>query len=514
MISPLLVEQQNAIINSVDKYIRVSAAPGSGKTYTVVKMIEKELSVENRLKGVIACSFTKDSAEELRERLGFNIITRNSTIGTIDSFVLNEIMFFANRYLIEVCKFQSRISIEETGFPKGSDVKLINQVTVAYGDEEKWNEHCKKLYVSQVEKWYSELKNGKYIISYPTYVFAKKIIESGVMNDYLSCRYSTMYIDEAQDLNLFQHELIDSIKENTSLRIVMVGDVNQSIYSFRGAKPRLFSQLVGKGYIDYYISETARCHKNIMCYADKIFNKDLVCCRENKNLLYSESTDCIVEFIQQNTSDMLFLVETNSCAKQVYEELNKHIDIVYSKMLDLDEDEFLQIQDLINECLIYFYNYNNPIPSLITTVKNLYGIFCLHDNKIKKKELYVDNESATNYLSRVLKLININLKESTLKLIESKLKIDIYINGYLKRVVENRLTTIHSAKGLEATNVVVLFNLDWTKADEEFNNKLYVAITRAKDKVAVVTINNPSIKRRLDDIFISEIASNQHETQI
>lgn len=42
-IRELLCEEQNKIIDSRCKYIIVSACPGSGKTYTLVKKIKKEL---------------------------------------------------------------------------------------------------------------------------------------------------------------------------------------------------------------------------------------------------------------------------------------------------------------------------------------------------------------------------------------------------------------------------------------------------------------------------------------
>ena len=36
---------------------------GSGKTYTVVKKIEKELQEIENYQGIIACSFTKEASE-------------------------------------------------------------------------------------------------------------------------------------------------------------------------------------------------------------------------------------------------------------------------------------------------------------------------------------------------------------------------------------------------------------------------------------------------------------------
>ncbi len=52
-----LDEEQSHIIDSNDKYIVVSACPGSGKTYTLVKRLKKELNSIHDYQGIIACSF-------------------------------------------------------------------------------------------------------------------------------------------------------------------------------------------------------------------------------------------------------------------------------------------------------------------------------------------------------------------------------------------------------------------------------------------------------------------------
>ena len=41
----ILKKQQGKIIQSKDRKIVVSAGPGSGKTYTIVKKIEQEISM-------------------------------------------------------------------------------------------------------------------------------------------------------------------------------------------------------------------------------------------------------------------------------------------------------------------------------------------------------------------------------------------------------------------------------------------------------------------------------------
>lgn len=58
----------------------------------------------------------------------------------------------------------------------------------------------------------------------------------------LSSRYTEILIDEYQDTNEAQHIFFDSISNNSS-NLFRVGDVKQSIYSFRQAMPEIFTGL-------------------------------------------------------------------------------------------------------------------------------------------------------------------------------------------------------------------------------------------------------------------------------
>ena len=55
---------------------------------------------------------------------------------------------------------------------------------------------------------------------------------------------------------------------------------------------------------------------------------------------------------------------------------------------------------------------------------------------------------------------------------------------------KSRIMTIHYSKGLESDNVVIVLNSSRDKIDNEFINKLFVAITRAKNNVFILSQNN------------------------
>lgn len=70
------------------------------------------------------------------------------------------------------------------------------------------------------------------------------LVKDGEKTDYakaLSDSFSSIYIDEYQDINRLQHEIFEAVSRDGNR--FMVGDIKQSIYSFRSAAPSLFSDM-------------------------------------------------------------------------------------------------------------------------------------------------------------------------------------------------------------------------------------------------------------------------------
>lgn len=196
----VLDEQQSKIINDNTKYLCVSACPGAGKTYTLVKKIEKELEVLEEYQGIIACSFTKAASNEIKGRLNtVNNKLSNCFIGTIDSLIMNLIIFpFLNRYLFHIGKINRRIAISSI---------VINNKQEINSYVRNYDRNCNVRMEADdyIRKWYKKLNDGIYEISFPAYILARQIVEYDLFNKYFSIRFPSIYIDEAQDLNYFQH---------------------------------------------------------------------------------------------------------------------------------------------------------------------------------------------------------------------------------------------------------------------------------------------------------------------
>lgn len=97
---------------------------GSGKTYTVVKRIEKELQEIENYQGIIACSFTKEASEELKKRINKKFDLDNCFIGTIDSFIKKIICNFVNRGLKAFNNWNNQVMITNNIFFPEDNIKI------------------------------------------------------------------------------------------------------------------------------------------------------------------------------------------------------------------------------------------------------------------------------------------------------------------------------------------------------------------------------------------------------
>ena len=93
----------------------------------------------------------------------------------------------------------------------------------------------------------------------------------------LAEKYDELYIDEYQDVNAIQDAIFAALGRNNRF---MVGDVKQSIYSFRGSDPTIFSAYRKKfkpydgedpGPSVIFLSENFRCGKPVIDFTNEVF---------------------------------------------------------------------------------------------------------------------------------------------------------------------------------------------------------------------------------------------------
>lgn len=132
---------------------------------------------------------------------------------------------------------------------------------------------------------FSEEKRQRGIVSYHdleryTYKALWDGDERSEVAKSLSASFSQIYIDEYQDVNALQDKIFEAV--STPKNRFMVGDIKQSIYGFRSARPEIFasmkaaypplSESVGDT-ATIFMSSNFRCDKGIVDFTNEIFDK-------------------------------------------------------------------------------------------------------------------------------------------------------------------------------------------------------------------------------------------------
>ncbi|MDD3085186.1 MAG: ATP-binding domain-containing protein [Candidatus ainarchaeum sp.] len=90
------------------------------------------------------------------------------------------------------------------------------------------------------------------------------------------------------------------------------------------------------------------------------------------------------------------------------------------------------------------------------------------------------DESPTDFICKIFQLGDLTVPKDVISEIAAQIEQEVYKNHYIRKTRINRIMTIHSAKGLEATYIFVQFERKWFPVNDEMKRKLFVGFTRAK----------------------------------
>ena len=139
--------------------------------------------------------------------------------------------------------------------------------------------------LASFDRLYREEKRHRGIVSYNDIErYAYEILwQGGERTDVAKSqreRYAAIYIDEYQDVNSLQNKIFEALsRENNRF---MVGDIKQSIYGFRSARPDIFASLkekyppLSESHGDtaaVFMSNNFRCDEAIVDYVNSVFDK-------------------------------------------------------------------------------------------------------------------------------------------------------------------------------------------------------------------------------------------------
>lgn len=247
-----LSDTQHKVVFKKEGKFAVRACPGSGKTYSVAARLADRMSnwsLSNQ--GIAAISFTNAAWQEIERQVTTHFKIEKAIpyphfLGTIDSF-LNRFIFLPFGHLVMGC-LNRPVLVGEPHGPwsgKGFTDSLFPNLTYDINGR-----LCPINKRAMPRQW----ENNKYIIptkrrltksGYATQndanYFAMKVLETYPnVAKAITHRFPSFMIDEAQDTSEIQMRIIDLLIDNGLENIMIVGDPDQAIFEWHGAKPQLF----------------------------------------------------------------------------------------------------------------------------------------------------------------------------------------------------------------------------------------------------------------------------------
>ena len=319
----LTLEQKRAV-EEIEGTVCLKAGAGTGKTSVLVNrylkifsnLLDKGMSPEEAIESILAVTFTNKAAEEMRERLEEElenmslpreILARKAYISTIDSFctrllrenglevglepnfrVINEIeakILFCKvgKALLEEGKlprvtidqwlddFLSRIYeyVQQLRNEAISPSEFLHKIPKAEGEEKKNLTHLvAEVYASYEE----ELKKRHYFDFSGILLETLYLLKNNAkIKEKYQKQFKYVLVDEYQDTTPLQDKLLRQFSRN----YFVVGDIKQSIYAFRGAKPENIEDFSKESELSLSLTKNFRSFNQILKVVNKALEKEI-----------------------------------------------------------------------------------------------------------------------------------------------------------------------------------------------------------------------------------------------
>ena len=252
---------QNRAISHDKGPLMLLAGPGSGKTTTITKRVvnliqEKKVTPSS----ILVVTFTKAAAREMKERFlrlckekNVNAPYEQVTFGTFHgvyytilkyAYHLNAQNILSEERKYDILKeivYRQKLTIEdEKEFFQGlvQEISMVKNGRIPL--EHYYSANCpddtfRAIYQAYVKR----CKTSKLLDFDDILLYTYELLTN--RNDILRSwqkRFSYILVDEFQDINQLQYDVVKLLAKPED-NLFIVGDDDQSIYAFRGAKPEI-----------------------------------------------------------------------------------------------------------------------------------------------------------------------------------------------------------------------------------------------------------------------------------
>ena len=475
---------------------KVVGPPGTGKTRRLLNNVQRYSDIGGPLNKIGYFAFTRKAAGEARDRflkvkteltkkdiryfqtlhsLAFN------TLGLKEENVMQELNY---KVIGETCGIQIKYASYETNNWNGifsSDSEYLSMINLArvreisVMDQLDRNEHLSRIERDKLDAIEQEINSYKKVFGLIDFTdMIQKFLDKGV-----SPKFDVIFVDEAQDLSLIQWSMIKKIEKDTNCDVWVAGDDDQAIFGWAGAD------------VDSFINWEA----------------------QEIPLKQSERVPTI---IQKKALDVIDRIQENRIDKEYFPKAESGEIFERYKLSDIDMSKgdwliLTRTKSLLKPVITFlkkkgfFFNTaqgNSIGKSLYEDIQNWSKL----QKKIELPEIQVQRirERIEGSMNLSLKWYDVFNKLTDSQITYMKL---LLLNG--ENPTEDariKVSTIHGAKGGEATNVVLFLNetantikgakKSAAKQDEEYR-VWYVGITRTMKNLYLIKSQNKSKEFKL-----------------
>jgi DNA helicase-2/ATP-dependent DNA helicase PcrA len=298
-------EQKKAVLHTEGPLL-ILAGAGAGKTKTVTHRILHLIKQGTAPKNILAITFTNKAAKEMRERV-YHLIQNDTELNRPISFderpfvstfhSLGVHIMKENSVLLGLPKHfgifdrgDSKKIVKEALEEKGLDTKeydpnlILNMISREKGNDvtlEGFRERGLSDYMSDIiqsvwEKYEKALEREKAVDFDDLLLKTARLLRTNTeVREHYQKTWSYIHVDEYQDTNKVQYSIMKSLAGEKK-NICVVGDVDQNIYSWRGAdiKNILNFEKDFAGATTIMLEENYRSTQTILSVANHVIKKN------------------------------------------------------------------------------------------------------------------------------------------------------------------------------------------------------------------------------------------------
>jgi len=284
----------------------VLAGPGSGKTKVLTTKMARMLAEDVRPpRGITCITFNNQCVKELKRRLGKLGIEDGSRafIGTVHSFCLREVVLPYAK--LGGANLPDPLKVAP---PSEQDQLFGHAVEAVLGNENPqyvrtpFDEFRRTVLDRTSKEWTANDRYAPLVTKYEQLLAdAGKIDFDGMaltglalitthawVRKALKAKYPILVVDEYQDLGIPLHQIVAHLCFDGGMRLFAVGDPDQSIYGFTGARPALMNELADREDVeDIRLRLNYRCGKTIIVASTTALaeNRDFESVEDNKGVV-------------------------------------------------------------------------------------------------------------------------------------------------------------------------------------------------------------------------------------